>query len=141
MSTVTREATEADYEALCAIIEEVDKVHREALPRRFRRPEGPARERNFIANAIGAPHVGLFVAEKGSQVVGLVHVILRDVPAFPIFVPRRYAVIDNLAVASAHRRSGIGSALMKRAEAWARAKGANSVELNVYAFNGPAQGF
>jgi ribosomal protein S18 acetylase RimI-like enzyme len=141
MEVVIREATEGDYEALCVIIEEVDSMHREALPRRFKAPEGPARQRNYIVNAVRAPDVGLFVAEMGSQLVGFVHVLVKDVPVIPIFVPRRYALIDNLAVKRAHRRGGVGRALMKRAEAWARAKGATSVELNVYAFNRPAQGF
>jgi ribosomal protein S18 acetylase RimI-like enzyme len=138
---VIREATEGDYEALCAIIEEVDRMHRDALPERFKASGGPARQRDYIVNAIRAPDVGLFVAETRDQVVGFVHVIVKDAPPVPICVPRRYASVDNLAVRRAHRRSGIGIALMKRAEAWARSKGATSIELTVYAFNQPAQDF
>jgi GNAT superfamily N-acetyltransferase len=138
---VIREARERDYEALCAINEEVDRMHREALPERFKAPEGPARERNYIDNAIRAPDVGLFVAEIQGQLVGFVHAILKEVPLVPILVQRRYASVDNLVVRRAHRRRGVGRALMKRAEAWARAKGATSVELTVYAFNRPAQKF
>jgi ribosomal protein S18 acetylase RimI-like enzyme len=136
-----RGATDGDYEALCAVIEEVDRIHRDALPQRFKATPGPARGRNYIANAIGAQDVGLFVAEIHGQLVGFVHVIVKDVLPIPIFVPRRYAVVDNLAVRGAHRRAGIGLALMKRAEAWARSKGAKSVELNVYAFNQSALAF
>jgi ribosomal protein S18 acetylase RimI-like enzyme len=141
MAIVIREATEGDYEALCVIIEEVDKMHRHALPRRSKASEGPVRPRRYILNAIRAPDVGLFVAEIEGQVGGLVHLTVKDVPDIPILVPRRYAYVENLAVKRAHRRGGVGRALMDRARAWATAKGATSIELNVYAFNQPAQDF
>jgi GNAT superfamily N-acetyltransferase len=141
VAIVIREARERDYEALCAIIEEVDRMHREALPDRFKAPEGPARERIYIDNAIRAPDVGLLVAEIEGQVVGFVHLIVKDVPDIPILMRRRYASVDNLAVRRAHRRRGVGRVLMKRAQAWAWANGATSIELTVYAFNRPAQDF
>jgi ribosomal protein S18 acetylase RimI-like enzyme len=141
VAIVIREAARGDYEGLCANIEEVDRMHREALPHRFKAPDGPARERSYIANAIRAPDAGLFVAEVQGQLAGFVHVIVKDVRAVPIFAPRRYAAVDNLAVKRAHHRGGIGRALMKRAEAWAQTKGATSIELNVYAFNQTAQAF
>jgi GNAT superfamily N-acetyltransferase len=141
MAIVIREATDGDYEDLCTIIEEVDRMHQEALPHLFKAPEGPARGRSYIVNAMRAPDAGLFVAEIQGELVGFVRVIVKDVPAIPILVRRRYAAVDNLAVRSAHRRGGVGGGLMKRAEAWARAKGATSIELNVYAFNQTAQAF
>jgi ribosomal protein S18 acetylase RimI-like enzyme len=141
LGIVVREATQEDYAALCAIIEEVDRMHREMLPRRFKASEGPARSRSYIVNALGALDVGLFVAEEEGELMGLVHVIVRDVPEVPIFVPRRYAFVENVTVRGAHRRRGIGRALMRKAEAWARTKGATSIELSVYAFNRAAQAF
>lgn len=141
MDIAIREATAGDYEALCIIMHEVDRMHRDALPQRFRTPDGPARERDYVMNAIRSPDVGLFVAEKAGQLVGFLHAIVRHTSDIPILVPRRYVVIDNLAVTEEHRRSGIGRALMEKAEAWARAKGATSIELNVYAFNQTAKRF
>jgi ribosomal protein S18 acetylase RimI-like enzyme len=141
LAIVIREATERDYEALCTLIEEVDKMHRDALPRRFKASEGPARSRNYIVSAILTRDVGLFVAEIEGQPLGFVHVTVRDTPEIPILVPRRYAVVDNLAVKSTHRRRGVGRALMKKAEAWAKAQGATSIELTVYNFNEAGQDF
>ena len=40
-----------------------------------------------------------------------------------------------------HRRQGIGSALMRQAEAWARAHGADEVELGVWEFSDEALAF
>lgn len=141
MDIAIREATERDYEALSAIIEQVDSIHRDALPERFKHSNGPPREREYILNALRSPGVDILVAQTESRLVGFVHVVIRNVRESPILVRRRYAVVENLAVREEHRRMGIGLALMERAEDWARAKGATSIELNVYAFNDVAQGF
>jgi ribosomal protein S18 acetylase RimI-like enzyme len=84
---------------------------------------------------------GLFVVEVERQVVGFLHVTVRDALPIPILVLRRVAVVDNIAVKEAHRRAGLGRALMGRAEQWAQAKGAAEVELNVYEFNAAAIAF
>ena len=141
MEVDIREAAERDYQSLCLIIGEVDGMHRDALPEWFRAPDGPSRQRGYIRDLIRAPDVGLFVAETAGDLVGFVHVVLRDTPDISILVPRRYAVIDNLVVKHGSRQQGIGRALMGRAEAWARARGASSMELTVYAFNQAAQRF
>jgi ribosomal protein S18 acetylase RimI-like enzyme len=141
MAIVIREATEGDYEALCTVIDQVDQLHRDNLPQRFNVASGPVRTRQFILNAVNAPDIGLFVADVERTLAGFIQVIVRDVPDTPILVPRRYAVVDNLAVTEEYRRSGIGRALMETAEAWAKAKGATSIELNVYAFNQTAERF
>jgi len=141
MEILIRAAEERDYNALCEIMDEVDRLHRENLPERFKAAAGPVRTQDYIYNAIQAPDVGFFVAEFEGAVVGFVHLVLRDTLEVPIFVQRRYAVVDSLAVRQEHRRSGVGRALMERAHAWARTKGATSIELNVYAFNRVAERF
>jgi len=141
MEVLIRPAREQDYEALCAIIGEVDRLHRDNLPHRFQAAEGPARSKSFLVRRMGAPDIGLFVAETEGSLVGFIDVEIRHTPDVPIFVPRRYAIVDDIAVKAAYRRSGIGEALMSEARAWAEAKGATSIELNVYAFNRGAIAF
>lgn len=67
--------------------------------------------------------------------------IIEDAPAFPIFVPRRFAILDSLLVKSEFRQQGIGRMLMNAGKEWAIAKGATSIELNVYDFNQTAISF
>lgn len=141
MDVTIREATEQDYERLCVIMDEVDRMHRAALPQRFTAPDGPSRQRAYITDLIREANKGLFVAEMEGHLVGFVHVMVRDTPDVPILTARRYAVIDNLGVKQSLRRRGIGQALMVRAEAWALAHGASSMELTVYAFNQTAERF
>ena len=50
----------------------------------------------------------------------------------------RYAHIFLLYVAVAHRRRGIGTELMRQAEAWARARGDRQIGLQVFVTNQPA---
>ena len=56
-------------------------------------------------------------------------------PDFPIFVPQPRVMINDIFVNPAHRRSGVASLLVQKAEAWAKAKGAIGVDLNVCEFN------
>ncbi len=138
MNLTIREATFEDYEAVCAVFEEGDAVHRAALPDVFRKPDGPVRTVEYVATVIHDPDSALFVAEQGQTIVGIVHVAAYESPRSPITIPRQYGRIDNLVVRGESRGHGIGQALLERAEEWVREKGLSAVELNVWEFNRPA---
>ena len=63
--------------------------------------------------------------KRTSRIAGVIHVEKYNVLYFPTM-----ANILGLAVAADFRRQGIGSALLKRAEEWARENGAISMRLN-----------
>ena len=70
----------------------------------------------------------IFVAEAeddSSHIAGVIHVEKYNVLYFPTM-----ANILGIAVSADFRRQGIGSALLKRAEEWARENGASSMRLN-----------
>ena len=70
----------------------------------------------------------VFVAEAeddSSHIAGVIHVEKYNILYFPTM-----ANILGLAVAADFRRQGIGSALLKRAEEWARENGASNMRLN-----------
>jgi ribosomal protein S18 acetylase RimI-like enzyme len=141
MDFTIRAATADDYDQLCALADQGDALHRAHLPHLFRAPAGPAREKDYILGLLADEDVGLFVAEGDAGLLGFVKVIVRDTPPIPIKVPRRFAVVDNVAVREDARRAGVGRALMDRAHEWAQGKGATEIELNVYAFNASARAF
>ena len=70
----------------------------------------------------------VFVAEAeddSSHIAGVIHVEKYNVLYFPTM-----ANILGIAVSADFRRQGLGSALLKRAEEWARENGASSMRLN-----------
>lgn len=141
MGITIREAKAQDYDDICEIVEQVDALHRAELPHVFQSPQGPPREQDYILGSLADEDHGLFVAVVEGQVSGFLHVTIRDALPIPILVPRRVAVVDNIAVREKARRAGLGRALMDRAERWARTKGAIEIELNVYEFNQAAIAF
>ena len=65
------------------------------------------------------------VADVGGGAVGWVHVVFAEYVDAEAFV-----VIGGLVVDRAHRRLGVGRALMNRAETWARERGCSMVRLS-----------
>jgi ribosomal protein S18 acetylase RimI-like enzyme len=141
MNIQIRRAAVKDYEAVCALYEEIDALHRTHLPQLFQKTNGPAREREYFQGLLADENVGFFVAEINGALVGFVHAFVRDAPDIPIFTPRRYAVVDCIVVKAEQQKNGFGRLLMAHMEAWAADKGAGSIELNVYEFNQGAVSF
>lgn len=136
-----RAAITADYAAMSALLFEGDVYHSNALPHLFRPVSGPARPREYIIRLIENLDAVVLLAEEEGDMVGLLMAEVRETPDIAILVPRRYAVIEDIIVHEGRRGEGIGKALMQRAHAWARARGATAVELNVYEFNESARAF
>ena len=141
MEASIRKATAEDYHALCKLFDEVDALHRGDLPHIFQKPNGPVREYDYYCGLTADENVGLFVAEVGGKLVGFVHSVIRDSPTIPVFVPRRYAIVDSIGVKSEFQNQGIGRGLLDTVHEWVIAKGATAVELNVYEFNQTAIAF
>jgi ribosomal protein S18 acetylase RimI-like enzyme len=141
MEISTRKATAKDYNSVCELFDEIDALHRDNLPHIFQKPSGAAREQDYYLGLVADENVALFVSEAGEKLVGFVHAIIRDTPAFPVFVPRRYAIVDGIVVKSEFQNHGTGRMLMDKMQEWAIAKGAVSIELNVYEFNETAISF
>jgi diamine N-acetyltransferase len=141
MEISVRKATADDYKTLCELFDEIDALHRDNLPHIFQEPNGAAREKDYYLGLIADENLALLVAEADEKLVGFVHAIVRDPPALPVFVPRRYAIVEGIVVKSEFRNHGTGRILMGQMQEWAIAKGATSIELNVYEFNQAAISF
>ncbi len=141
MEISIRKATADDYDPVCQLFDEMDALHRGQLPRIFRQPDGPARQKDYYLGLIADDNVALLVAEAGRSVAGFVHAFVRDAPAVPVLVPRRYVIVDGIVVRAGFQDRGIGRRLMDEMQAWAISKEAASIELNVYEFNRSAISF
>jgi ribosomal protein S18 acetylase RimI-like enzyme len=136
-----RQAKNEDYNELCKLFDEVDMLHCSHLPHIFQKSDQSVRNKNYYSELILDDSAGLFVAEIDGKLTGFIHAQLQEAPDIPIFVPRRYTVIVDIGVHSQFQGQGIGKMLMKTAEQWAKEKGSNSIELNVYEFNKTALAF
>jgi len=141
MGIVVRVVTEADYEDIWRLFEELDELHRVAVPQVFRLSEGPARPKEHIYGVLSDDNATLLVAEDNGRLVGLIEAAVRESAPVPIMVPRRYGYIENIVVLNTSHRHGIGKKLMAAAEQWAKNKGASAIELNVWDFNDRAKAF
>jgi ribosomal protein S18 acetylase RimI-like enzyme len=136
-----REATPHDLDGVNRVLGEADAYHHDALPHIFRIPEDSPRAIAYLLAVIAADDAALYVAECDGTVIGIVQVGARSTPDIPLLVPRRYAVVETLAVLAAHRRAGVGRALMERTQRWAAEHGMTEIELNVWEFNRDAIAF
>lgn len=66
----------------------------------------------------------IFVAESNNKVVGYIHLVNYDV-----IYADNFKNCLGLAVDSDYKRNGIGSALLKQAEIWAKENGAVGIRL------------
>lgn len=135
MTPSVRPATVRDFEAMGPLFAEVDALHIENHPERFRSPGYPPRSQDYLEQVLGSPHQVFLVAEVEGRLAGLVHVAVYEAPLIPLFVPRLNAVVSDLVVARELRGRGLGKLLLAEAESWARFQGASSIELWVYEFN------
>jgi len=131
MSVVVRAADAADASALVALASAVG-----AEPEGWLLADSQWRsvgdERRYIRALRRHPDAALFVAELDGAIVGRLS-LSRDPH------PSSSHVADlGVMVAAAHRRRGVGTALMRAAETWARRARVSKLELHVFPYNTPA---
>jgi ribosomal protein S18 acetylase RimI-like enzyme len=149
--TTVREALRKDYPSINALFEEVDALHTDAKPDVFRRAPASGRLAEFLDGKRLANDFKMLVAARARApaevdaevevVVGFATARLLSVPDNPILRAGEYAYVENLVVSSRCRRVGTGAALMSAVQEWARGKGVDRVELDVWEFNRGAIAF
>jgi GNAT superfamily N-acetyltransferase len=95
--------------------------------------------RCFLADLASSGHSFLFVAVVRDRTVGFISGELRE--GSPTFLPKTWASVDDVFVEPDHRNLGVGRALLKSVEAWAKERGANGVSLQVAAANARGRKF
>ncbi len=136
-----RTAQIRDIDGIFEVLAEADQLHRDAHPEIFRPGGFDASIKKFYRACIMDPAAEIFIAEQQTKIVGAILISLQHSPKAPALLPRKFGVIENIAVHPSLRETGIGQALMKRAQQWAAALGASSIELTVWAFNQGAMSF
>ncbi len=138
MTISIREATSRDIDALIGLLYELDVLHWEALPGHFDDPGEPARAETFVSHLLSEENGVVLVAELEGEVIGLVQLAVFDERYGPYRRKHPHAHIGDIVVSGEHRRAGVGRMLMDAADGWAKARGAEEIELTVWNFNSNA---
>jgi diamine N-acetyltransferase len=135
-SVSIRPAVQADIPSLNPLFEALDEQHRIALPEVFREPAGARREQSWFDWIIAGPDRAILVAEGiDKEIIGLVVLVVRSIPANVVRDARRFAEIDQLVVGVGARRSGVGRSLLQASKTWAREQGISQLEVSAWSFN------
>jgi ribosomal protein S18 acetylase RimI-like enzyme len=138
---VIREAvSEEDAALLVELNGHVHAAHLRAEPAIYRETD-PAAVEAWFRERLSRPGWHALVAEVDGRAVGLAVTELVERPEHAYAHPQRYVVVNQLAVAPAWRRRGIGRALMEEVHARAKARGVERVELEVRGWNAGAVRF
>jgi ribonuclease HI/GNAT superfamily N-acetyltransferase len=141
LNTVTvRPASRPDFKGIVEIMSETEKIHVAGAPWVFRVISSQQKTED-LERALQDKSGAILVAEAAGKILGYIQISLKENENIHMLKARRYVKVQDLAVKQEFRRSGAGRALMQTAEAWAKAKGVDIVELNVWEFNGGAFSF
>jgi ribosomal protein S18 acetylase RimI-like enzyme len=131
----------ADHLALCRLWGQVDAFHATIRPDFFVGSTEPSRSRLYLDRIVDDANQELLVAVEGDALLGLIHLQLYDTPRSPVFALRRRAHVEDLVVDRAARRRGVGTALLRAGEDWARRNHAEQLVLTVWRGNEAAEAF
>ena len=98
-------------------------------------PPDPGAAKNWLAENLERGRSTLFAADNGSQLLGFTQLY----PALCSVDLVDYFVLYDLYVIEAARRQGIARALMNTASEWAKAQGADRLDLETARDNAPGQ--
>ena len=134
-----RAAVHDDIESLCRLYHEFHQFHVRGVPDRLRSlGDVDSFDRSGLIKSlteiINGEDTTIFVAAAGDRLIGLVEVYFRQDEQNPLRCEYKHGDIQSLMVTEKFRGQGTGRLLCEAAEAWAKAKGAVEVRLDIWEF-------
>ena len=137
-----REATEADTSVVAALNTDVQRLHFEREPGRFRPPDAASVEPVIRGWLERLDDVKVFIAEDADgTATGYAVAIVERRAENPFTRETKFVELDQIAVLPAHRRRGVGRLLTLRVLQFAADLGIDRVELTTWEFNRDAKTF
>ena len=136
MPITVRRATPADAGVLSSLNAEVQAIHAEALPWWFK-PPGPQQ----FPPAADNPDNLVFIAQLGAEPAGYVYASLTRHAETPWRHAYETIYVHQIGVRAAHRRGGVGAALIGAVRAEAASRNVALLALDVWSFNADAKAF
>lgn len=133
-----RPVAKAEAQVLAQLNAEVQSLHVAHRPDVFKVASTSA-VAAWFEQLVAEPAARVWVAEAAGVPIGYVVVMVREVAENALIKARRWWEIDQIGVATSHRRGGVGRALLEHVIAEARAHGVTDLELQTWAFNRAAR--
>ena len=140
MPVSVRRATWLDAGLLAALSAEVQTLHAAALPGWFKPPD-PQSFSLVMAGLAADPSNLLLVAEIDGAPAGYVHARLTWHADTPWRWGYAMLYVHQIGVSAAHRRRGVGTALVAAVRAEAASRNVALLGLDVWSFNADARAF
>ena len=135
-----RFAKETDLTRVNELRKQVNDLHVKGKPEIFK-PGFPKELSDHVYTIFHDPDQRIAVAEQDGAILGfavLNHIVRPETPFMKV---RDFLAIDEFCVDEAHRRQGVGTALIAFVRAYAKEQGYDRVELNMWEFNAGALAF
>lgn len=135
-----RFARAEDLPSVNLLRREVHELHAKGKPEIFQAGFTSQLE-DYLYEIWEHPAKQLIVAELDGKICGFS--VLQEIrkEASPYKLPQHFLDLDEFGISSAHRRQGVGTALMDYIRKYARELGIERIELNMWEFNQAALAF
>lgn len=127
-----RDAVPADRKAIAEIYRTLFEAMSNLQPQYIQAAE---QDPDFILKIITESKKDILVAQCGVQLLGFALVLMTHTPPYRCFVPHSYADLLDLAVLPDARGNGLGTLLLQAVKGWAKAYGADYLELGALSNN------
>ena len=141
MQTRIRPAVDDDGDALSLLRAEIQAMHAEALPWRFKQPMPDTFPPEAAIAMLGLPGNHFFMAEVDGSAVGYVYAEIAKQSETAAKYALEVVYVHHLYVRPAFRRHGIGRALLDAVRAVGAEQGIARLTLDVWTFNEAARTF
>lgn len=130
---ITLQAT-ADHGLIAQLNEEVQQLHVRLHPEVFK-PYDKSSIAPALEKMMANPDCYAFVASLGEIPVGYLVMMVKRIPESAFTFARESLYIDQIGVLNDHRKTGVGSSLLEKAEQFAKELGISRIELDHWTMN------
>lgn len=141
MAILIRKATEQDVDVIRSLNVDVQTLHAAALPWLFKLPGPDTLESWEVKPLLTEPENLVFIAEVDGVAAGYAYAEIQQRPETPFTHAYDMVYLHHLSVRPAHRRHGVGSALIGAVRSAAADACIVLVALDVWIFNDEARAF
>jgi ribosomal protein S18 acetylase RimI-like enzyme len=141
MTIAVRRANNTDAELFSTLNIDVQAIHAEALPWRFKPPGPDSFPPSAAAELLAKPETIVLVAEMESLPVGYAYAEVMRLPETPFRHAYDVVHVHHISVRLQNRRQGVGDALIAAMRSAADEIGIALLTLDVWTFNDGARAF